>query len=137
MISIKKYSNRRLYNTDSSSYITQADIVNLIKKKIPLKIIDMNKKDITSSILMQIIINKQTAGKNLIPEEFLKQIILFNENNKASDMFIFLSKILNISNSNDIIDKEISGKLSNLKSQIDIVKKEKNFSDFLLNFNKS
>jgi len=80
MIAIKKYSNRRLYNTETSSYITQDDIVNLIKEKVPFQITDVDtKKDITSSILMQILLEKQTAGTNLIPEEFLKQIIIFNE----------------------------------------------------------
>lgn len=66
---------------------------------------DVNKKDITSSILMQIIIEKQATGKNLIPEELLKKIILFNENNQASDMFSFLSNILNTTNSNGIFSK--------------------------------
>ena len=102
MIVIKKYSNRRLYNTDSSSYITQDDIVDLIKKKNSFQITDVDsKKDITSSILMQIILEKQTTGTNLVPEEFLKQIILFNENNQSADMFSFLSNVLNFANSNN------------------------------------
>ena len=84
-VEIKKYSNRRLYNTDTSSYITQEDIVDLIKKKINFQITDVDsKKNITSSILLQILLERQTAGTtNLIPEDFLKQIILFNENNQA------------------------------------------------------
>ncbi|MEK9741672.1 MAG: polyhydroxyalkanoate synthesis regulator DNA-binding domain-containing protein [Pelagibacteraceae bacterium] len=103
MIAIKKYSNRRLYNTDTSSYITQDDIVNLIKEKTPFQITDVDtKKDITSSILMQILLEKQTAGTNLIPEEFLKQIIIFNENNQSADMFGFLSHVLNFANSKNI-----------------------------------
>ena len=52
MIEIKKYSNRRLYNTESSSYITQEDVVNLIKQGKQFKIRDVEtKKDITPSIL--------------------------------------------------------------------------------------
>jgi hypothetical protein len=63
MIEIKKYANRRLYNTSTSSYITQEDIVTLIKKKEPFKIIDADsKKDITPAILTQIILDKETAG---------------------------------------------------------------------------
>ena len=68
MIEIKKYSNRRLYNTNTSSYITQDDIVELIKKSEKFKIIDADsKKDITPAILTQIILDKETAGINLVP----------------------------------------------------------------------
>ena len=74
MIEIKKYSNRRLYNTETSSYITQEDIVSLIKQGEPFKIRDVEtKKDITSSILTQIVLDRETTGAKLIPEEFLKQ----------------------------------------------------------------
>ena len=115
MISIKKYSNRRLYNTDSSSYITQVDILDLIKKNIPFKVIDTEKIDITSSILMQIILEKQTIGTNLIPEELLKKIILFNESNQAADMFGFLSNVLNFANLSGIFTKGFPG-ISKLKN---------------------
>ncbi len=109
MIEIKKYSNRRLYNTDSSSYVTQEDIVGLIKKNINFKIIDAeNKKNITSAILVQIILERENAGTNLVPEAFLKQIILFNENNKAADMFGFLNSIHNFADTNNIFTEGIS-----------------------------
>ena len=101
MIEIKKYSNRRLYNTESSSYITQEDIVSLIKQGKQFKIKDVEtKKDITSSILTQIVLERETTGTNLIPEEFLKQIILFYENDRSSEMFGFLSNVMNFADSN-------------------------------------
>jgi polyhydroxyalkanoate synthesis repressor PhaR len=101
MVTIKKYSNRRLYNTDTSSYITQEDVVILIKHGKKFKIIDAEtKNDITSSILTQIILERENSGMNLIPEDFLKQIILFNENNKASEMFSFLSNVMNFADAN-------------------------------------
>ena len=103
MIEIKKYANRRLYNTSTSSYITQEDIVELIKKKEPFKIIDADsKKDITPAILTQIILDKETAGINLVPTDFLKQIILYYENNKSGDMFGYLNHMLNFANSNNM-----------------------------------
>jgi polyhydroxyalkanoate synthesis repressor PhaR len=103
MIEIKKYSNRRLYNTNTSSYITQDDIVELIKKKEQFKIIDADsKKDITPAILTQIILDKETAGINLVPTDFLKQIILYYENNKSGDMFGYLNHMLNFANSNNM-----------------------------------
>ena len=110
MLVIKKYSNRRLYNTETSNYITQDDIVELIKNKTLFQITDVDsKKDITSSILMQILLEKQTAGTNLIPEEFLKQIIIFNENNQSADMFGFLSNVLNFANSKNIFTEGFGG----------------------------
>ena len=101
MIEIKKYSNRRLYNTQTSSYITQEDIVSLIKQGQQFKIRDVEtKKDITSSILTQIVLERETTGTNLIPEEFLKQIILFYENDRSSEMFGFLSNVMNFADAN-------------------------------------
>ena len=101
MIEIKKYSNRRLYNTETSSYITQEDIVSLIKQGEPFKIRDVEtKKDITSSILTQIVLDRETTGTKLIPEEFLKQIILFYENDRSSEMFGFLSNVMNFADAN-------------------------------------
>ena len=101
MIEIKKYSNRRLYNTETSSYITQEDIVSLIKQGKSFKIRDVEtKKDITSSILTQIVLDRETTGTNLIPEEFLKQIILFYENDRSSEMFGFLSNVMNFADAN-------------------------------------
>ena len=109
MIEIKKYSNRRLYNTETSSYVTQDDIVELIKKNTNFKIIDAeSKKNITSAILIQIVLERENAGTNLIPEAFLKQIILFYENNKATDMFAFLNGIHNFANANNIFTKGMS-----------------------------
>ena len=101
MVEIKKYSNRRLYNTETSSYITQEDIVSLIKDGKQFKIKDVEtKKDITSSILTQIILERETSGTNLIPEEFLKQIILFYENDRSSEMFGFLNNVMNFADAN-------------------------------------
>lgn len=101
MLEIKKYSNRRLYNTETSSYITQEDVVSLIKQGKSFKIRDVEtKKDITSSILTQIVLDRETTGTNLIPEEFLKQIILFYENDRSSEMFGFLSNVMNFADAN-------------------------------------
>jgi len=109
MIEIKKYSNRRLYNTDTSSYVTQEDIVKLIKQNINFKIIDVeSKNNITSAILTQIILERENSGTNLVPEAFLKQIILFSENNKAPDMFQFLNSIHNYANDNNIFAHGLS-----------------------------
>ncbi len=109
MIEIKKYSNRRLYNTETSAYVTQDDIVELIKENANFKIIDVeSKKNITSAILIQIMLERENAGTNLVPEAFLKQIILFYENNKSTDMFAFLNGVHNFANANNIFTKGVS-----------------------------
>ena len=106
MIEIKKYSNRRLYNTETSAYITLDDIVTLIKKELDFKVVDVDTQtDITSSILTQIILEKENAGVNLIPAHILKQIILFNETKKNNMMFDFLNTTMNSANSNNIFAK--------------------------------
>jgi len=61
--------------------------------------------DITSSILTQIILEKENAGVNLIPAHILKQIILFNETKKNNMMFDFLNTTMNAANTNNIFAK--------------------------------
>ena len=106
MIEIKKYSNRRLYNTETSAYITLDDIVTLIKKELDFKVTDVDtQNDITSTILTQIILEKENAGINLIPAHILKQIILFNENKKSNMMFDFLTNTMNAANTSNFFTK--------------------------------
>ena len=106
MINIKKYSNRRLYNTNTKKYITQDDVVDLIKNQKDFSIIDVDtEKDITSTVLTQIILDKETSGTKLIPIDFLKQIILYYENNKSNDMFGYINQMYNFANSNNLFEE--------------------------------
>ena len=106
MILIKKYSNRRLYNTETSSYITQENVVELIKNKKEFKIQDAdNKQDLTSSVLTQILLDRESTGASLIPQKLLKEIILHYENDKVSEMYGFLNNILNFANANNLFSK--------------------------------
>ena len=109
MINIKKYSNRRLYNTNTKKYITQDDVVDLIKNQKDFSIIDVDtEKDITSTVLTQIILDKETSGTKLIPIDFLKQIILYYENNKSNDMFGYINQMYNFANSNNLFEEGYS-----------------------------
>ena len=91
MIKIKKYANRRLYNTETSTYITQEDIVNLITNNEEFKIINANSnEDITSLVLTQIILDRETRGSKIIPEELLKKLIINHKQNKTNDTYTFL-----------------------------------------------
>ena len=75
---IKKYPNRRLYDTQSSKYITLADLKDLIASGASVKVIDSNSNDdITRSILLQIIMEAEAAGEPIFNTAMLQQIIRF------------------------------------------------------------
>ena len=84
-IIIKKYANRRLYNTDSSSYVTLEDLCKMVKKDVEFKVVDATSgKDITRSVLTQIIVEEEAKGTNLLPISFLRQLIGFYGDNMQS-----------------------------------------------------
>jgi polyhydroxyalkanoate synthesis repressor PhaR len=74
---IKKYANRRLYNTRSSSYITLDDLAGMTREGVEFQVIDAKTgKDITHSILTQIIMEEEASGgEQLLPVSFLRQLI--------------------------------------------------------------
>ena len=76
-IIIKKYANRRLYNTASSAYIVAADIVQLVKDDIAFKVVDAKSgEDLTRNILNQVIFEQESQETGfLLPLEFQKQLI--------------------------------------------------------------
>jgi polyhydroxyalkanoate synthesis repressor PhaR len=75
---IKKYPNRRLYDTELSRYITLVDVRDLVMRCIPFRVVDTaNDADITRSILLQIMLEEETGGKPLFSATMLAQIIRF------------------------------------------------------------
>ncbi len=73
---IKKYPNRRLYDTEESRYITLADIRNLVLEKVDFVVIDKKSQtDITHSILLQVISEQEASGEPIFSRDFLSQII--------------------------------------------------------------
>ncbi len=75
---IKKYPNRRLYDTVNSKYITLADLKQMIIGGTTVKVVDSNsEEDITRNILMQIIMEAEAAGKPIFNAVMLQQIIRF------------------------------------------------------------
>lgn len=80
-ILIKKYPNRRLYNTESSSYITIHDVSTLIKEGSRVEVIDVtSNEDVTALVLTQIIMNKAKNNQELLPVSLLHLVIQFGEN---------------------------------------------------------
>ena len=78
-ITIKKYANRRLYNTASSAYVTLADLAKMVKTGEDFVVFDAKtNEDITRSVLAQIIFEQEgVEGQSLLPITFLRQIIRF------------------------------------------------------------
>jgi polyhydroxyalkanoate synthesis repressor PhaR len=75
---IKKYANRRLYNTATSSYVTLEDLAKMIKDGGDFIVNDAKTgEDITRSVLTQIIVEQEQKGQNLLPISFLRQLIGF------------------------------------------------------------
>ena len=73
---IKKYPNRRLYDTEESRYITLADVKDLVINKIDFVVIDKKSgDDITRSILLQVISEQEQQGEAIMSQDFLSQVI--------------------------------------------------------------
>lgn len=78
VITIKKYANRRLYNTDASTYVTLEDLAEMVKDGTDFVVKDAKTgEDITRSVLTQIIFEEESKGQNLLPINFLRQLIRF------------------------------------------------------------
>ena len=91
---IKKYANRRLYNTASSSYVTLEHLAEMVKKGIDFVVYDAKtNEDITRTVLTQIIFEEESQGQSLLPIQFLRQLIGFYGNS----MQAFLPSYLELS----------------------------------------
>ena len=75
---IKKYANRRLYNTRSSAYVTLENLSEMVKDGVDFVVYDAKTNDdITRSVLTQIIFDEESRGQNLLPIQFLRQLIRY------------------------------------------------------------
>ena len=75
---IKKYANRRLYNTGTSTYVTLDDLAQMVKDGEDFTVVDAKSgDDITRSVLTQIIFEQEGKGQHLLPVTFLRQLIPF------------------------------------------------------------
>ncbi len=76
VVIIKKYANRRLYDTESSSYITLEKLAQMVRQKREFKVVDARSgEDLTRSVLAQIIMEEEARGTTMLPVNFLRQLI--------------------------------------------------------------
>jgi polyhydroxyalkanoate synthesis repressor PhaR len=90
---IKKYPNRRLYDTKNSCYINLGQIRELIEKGVPVKVVDrQTEQDITRSILLQIIMEQESNQQPLFSTESLEKFIRYYEDNSREGFMHFMDK---------------------------------------------
>ncbi len=112
MIKIKKYANRRLYNTTTSTYITQDDVVNLISNNEEFKIINAkNDNDITAQTFIQIILEKEIKGSKMLPQKLLKKIISSHQMSRSNEIYNFLKNITDFADANHMFNLESDGEI--------------------------
>jgi len=112
---IKKYANRRLYDTGRSSYVTLDDLCEMVQEGHDFVVQDAKSgADLTRSVLTQIIVEQESRGQNLLPTNFLRQLIGFYGDNIQSVVPNYLEHTLDIFSKNqeqirDNINKSIEG----------------------------
>ncbi|HKK30750.1 MAG TPA: polyhydroxyalkanoate synthesis repressor PhaR [Alphaproteobacteria bacterium] len=92
---IKKYANRRLYNTATSAYVTLDDLRKMVQKDVEFRVVDAkSSEDLTRAVLTQIIVEEESRGQNLLPISFLRQIISMYEDNMRWTLPQFLETVM-------------------------------------------
>ena len=105
---IKKYANRRLYNTETSTYITQSDLAGIIRGGQNVEVVDAKTgEDLTRQTLAQIIFEEESKGAAMLPVNFLRQIIGFYDNSMQSILPHYLEMVMDVfqQNQNRIKDE--------------------------------
>ena len=104
---VKKYANRRLYNTATSSYVTLDELSKMVRQGEEFVVYDAKSgEDLTRSVLTQIILEEDSKGRNLLPISFLRQLISFYDNNLRA----FLPRYLELSMENFMRNQEQIGR---------------------------
>ena len=102
-IIIKKYANRRLYNTRSSSYITLEDLSRMTREGLDFQVLDAKTgNDITHQILTQIIMEEESHGEQMLPVSFLRQLISMYGNSMQQLMPHYLEATMDIFRANQM-----------------------------------
>ncbi|HEX6111958.1 MAG TPA: polyhydroxyalkanoate synthesis repressor PhaR [Geminicoccaceae bacterium] len=100
---VKKYANRRLYNTATSSYVTLDDLSKMVRAGDEFVVYDAKSgEDLTRSILTQIILEEDSKGRNLLPINFLRQLIGYYDDSLRA----FLPRYLELSMENFAANQE-------------------------------
>jgi polyhydroxyalkanoate synthesis repressor PhaR len=92
---IKKYANRRLYNTETSTYVTLGDLCEMAKQERYFVVVDAKTgEDLTRSVLTQIIVEQEGKGSNLLSESFLRRLIRMYGDNMQPFVTPYLEHVM-------------------------------------------
>ncbi len=138
-ITIKKYNNRRLYNTETSKYITLVQVAGLIKEMKTVSVVDAKTgEDVTAYILTQVVLEDAKNNNTLLPVPLLHTLIRYGDNilkeffdkhlnntienyiRQKSDFDEHFRKMLEIGNEFTSITRKTMGELSSMKTFMDI-----------------
>ena len=112
IIIIKKYANRRLYNTETSMYVTLDDLAEMVRQNQNFEVVDARTgRDITHQVLTQIIFDEETKGGALMPIKFLRQLIKFYDHSLQSMVPQYLEMTMDVFTKNQERLRENATKL--------------------------
>ncbi len=117
---IKKYANRRLYNTATSSYVTLEHLSAMVKEGAEFVVEDAKSgEDITRSVLTQIIFEEEGKGQNLLPIRFLRQLISFYGGNLETVVPQYLDFTMeSFTRNQDAMREQLTGALSGVANPL-------------------
>lgn len=108
---IKKYANRRLYNTETSTYITLVDLSEIIRQGRNVEVVDAKTgDDLTHATLAQIILDEEGKGAAILPVNFMKQIIGFYDNSMQTILPHYLEMTMDVFQKNQSRIREETNK---------------------------
>ena len=134
-IIIKKYANRRLYNTQTSSYITLDFLAEMTRHDQDFVVVDAKTgEDITHNVLTQIIVDQESSGKQMLPVKFLRQLISMYGNSMQSLMPSYLEASMdNFRKNQKQFQEAVEGALNKNPLGQMAVKNQKQFQEALEN----
>ena len=125
-ISIKKYSNRRLYNCSTSKYINLKDLIEIITKNYNVKIEDhLTGEDLTQQTLSQLIYEDNNPKKPIFSENFIKTLFKILEKNNIADVSEYLEICLKKFEDHNKLEHKDFEKLNILDLQLQILELKK------------
>ncbi|QTD56270.1 polyhydroxyalkanoate synthesis repressor PhaR [Parasphingorhabdus cellanae] len=138
-ITIKKYANRRLYNTQTSNYITLDFLAEMTRNDIDFVVVDAKTgDDITHNVLTQIIVDEESSGQNMLPVNFLRQLISMYGNSMQSLMPSYLEASMdNFRKNQKQFQEAVEGALNKNPLGQMAVKNQKQFQEAIENALKS
>ncbi|MEP2104003.1 MAG: polyhydroxyalkanoate synthesis repressor PhaR [Parasphingorhabdus sp.] len=138
-ITIKKYANRRLYNTQTSNYITLDFLAEMTRDDVDFVVVDAKTgDDITHNVLTQIIVDEESSGQNMLPVNFLRQLISMYGNSMQSLMPSYLEASMdNFRKNQKQFQEAVEGALNKNPLGQMAVKNQKQFQEAIENALKS